>query len=95
MASYARATCANVAVAADDAADSVTIDMDDPVWATLEAGQTVKAALIYVHVGADGVNIPLAHIDSDTTGLLPRALGGGQFKFTVPAGGFVSASQSA
>ena len=57
-------------------------DADNPVWVTLGgvANNTVTGAILYKHVGADGVNIPLCYIDTND---LPT--NGGQVTFTKDA----------
>lgn len=51
VASYARQTIANGAINLDDAKDQVEYDGDDIAFGTLEAGQTVLAAIAYKQVG--------------------------------------------
>lgn len=92
--SYARVTITTPTVAEVDASDTVKIDFDDVDFGSLESGQTVKAAIVYRHVGADGSNVPLARIDTDSGGLLPRALGGGNFTLQINASGFATAAQA-
>lgn len=53
VASYTRKTLANVTVVRDTSGDVVGIDFDDPVWTTLESGQTIAGYLIYIQVGGD------------------------------------------
>ena len=94
VASYARVTITTPTLTVQDGSDNVKIDFDDVNFGTLEAAQTVKSVIVYRHVGADGVNIPLARIDTDSGSLLPRALGGGNFTIQINASGFATAAQA-
>jgi hypothetical protein len=90
VASYARVTLTGGAVTADNSLDGAKLDADDGDFGSLEVGQTVKA--IWIAEVATGV--PLCRIDTDTTALLPRALGGGNFKAVLPVGGLAFAEQA-
>ena len=92
VASYITATIGAPTVAAVDGSDLVKIDAGDVDFGTLEAGQIVKAALIYRDDGGNGV--PLMRIDTDTGGLLPRALGGGNFKLQLSGSGLLTVAQA-
>jgi hypothetical protein len=92
VASYARLTTASPTVAVDDANDRVLIGCNTFSFGNLEAGQTVKAVIIYRDDGSNGV--PLLRVDTDAGGLLPRALGGGAFTVTLNAAGLISLAQA-
>jgi len=92
VASYARQTIASPTVAVDDANDRVLIDCANVAFGALETGQTVKSFIIYRDDGGNGV--PLARIDTDAGGLLPRALGGGDFTLNINSVGLFSAAQA-
>ena len=66
------------------------LDCDDVDFGNLESGQTVKAAI----VRRVGTHVPLARIDTDSGGLLPRALGGGDFKLQINVNGFITVAQA-
>lgn len=53
VASYARQSLANKAVAYDAAKNQVEYDADDLAFGNLEAGQTVEALILYRQVGGD------------------------------------------
>lgn len=89
VASYAAVTITGAAITEVDASDSVKLDCDDAAFGNLETGQTVKAVI----VRKVGTNIPLMYIDTDTTALLPRALGGGAFSVQIAGTGVISAAQ--
>lgn len=94
VASYTRQTIANPTVVEVDASDAVKIDFDDIAFGTLESGQTVLAIIIYRHVTNDTDSVPLAYIDTDSGGLLPRALGGGSFTVQINSSGFLQVTQA-
>lgn len=94
VASYARVTITTPTITEVDGSDLVKLDFDDVAFGSLEAGQTVLSAIVYRHVGADGSNVPLARIDTDSGGLLPRALGGGAFTLQIHASGFITFAQA-
>jgi hypothetical protein len=91
VASYSVKTIATPTITAVDASDLVKIDCDDVAFGNLEAGQTVKAILIYRDDGGNGV--PLLRIDTDSGSLLPRALGGGAFTISINASGLLTLAQ--
>lgn len=92
VASYATQTITCIAAVAVDASDLVKLDCNDIAFGNLEAGQTVKAILIYRDDGLNGV--PVLRIDTDSGGLLPRALGGGAFTVTINASGLLTFAQA-
>jgi hypothetical protein len=61
-------------------------------FGSLEAGQTVKAIIIYRDDAGNGV--PLLYLDTDAGSLLPRALGGGAFTVTINASGLLTIAQA-
>lgn len=89
VASYSRKNVVNRTVTVDNANDEVVLDCDDIAFGNLESGQTVKSIIIYQHNSDtdQSLNIPLLRIDTDAGGLLPRALGGGQFTVVINAQG--------
>jgi hypothetical protein len=91
VASYAAQRIASPTVTVVDASDLVKLDCGDVDFGSLEAGQTVKAAIVYRDDGGNGV--PLLYLDNDSGGLLPRALGGGNFQITINASGLIIAAQ--
>lgn len=91
VASYVQKTIASVTIAAVDGSDLVKIDCGDVAFGSLEAGQTVLSAIVYRDDGGNGV--PVLRMDTDTGGLLPRALGGGAFTIQISASGLFTAAQ--
>lgn len=92
VATYVRQTIASPTVTTVDASDKIMIDCADIAFGNLEAGQTVKGVIVYRDDGSNGV--PLLRIDTDTGGLLPRALGGGAFTINLNVGGLLTIAQS-
>jgi hypothetical protein len=92
VASYATQTIGTPTVTANNSTDLAKISCADIDFGSLEAGQTVKAAVVYRDDGSNGV--PLAYIDTDAGSLLPRALGGGDFKLAINAAGFITVAQT-
>ncbi|GIV52075.1 MAG: hypothetical protein KatS3mg038_2596 [Candidatus Kapaibacterium sp.] len=91
--SYTRKDVTLRTVSVDNSTDEVMLDCADIDFGVLETGQTVKAIIIYRHVTADADSVPLCYIDTDTVPLLPRALGGGQFKVQINALGLIRSKQ--
>jgi len=91
VATYAIQTIGGVAITEVDAGDSVKIDCGDVAFGNLEAGQTVLSAIVYRDDAGNGV--PLLRMDTDSGGLLPRALGGGAFTLQINASGLLTAAQ--
>jgi hypothetical protein len=92
VATYARQTISTPTVAIDNTNSNVAIKCDNVDWGNLETGQTVKSIIAYLDDGSNGV--PLFRIDTDEDGLLPRALGGGDFSVTWNAAGVLVFSQA-
>lgn len=92
--SYARQTIGSPTITKDDTGDKVVIDCADVSFGTLEAGQTVKAAIVFRHVTNDSDSVPLLYIDTDVNSLLPRALGGGAFTLQISANGLITFAQA-
>lgn len=63
VAGYARQTCAGEIITRVDASDRVMFDMDDVTFAALTAGQTIIAAILFIHTGSDATAQLLAYID--------------------------------
>ena len=83
---------ASITVTADDDSDLVKIDCGDVAFGTLETGQTVKSVIV---ARDDGSNyVPLLRFDTDDTGLLPRALGGGAFAVHINTSGLLRFAQA-
>jgi hypothetical protein len=92
---YARQTIGSPTIVEVDASDLVKISCGNIVFGNLEAGKTVRSIIIYQHqAGGDGNCVPLIRIDTDSGGLLPRALGGGAFTIDINASGLVTVAQS-
>jgi hypothetical protein len=91
--SYSRQTLTNKTVNTDNANDRSFLDCDDINFGVLESGQTVKAILIYRDGANDSQRIPLAYIDQDEGGLLPRALADGQFTVRINVQGLLDSKQ--
>ncbi len=92
VASYSRQTISSVSITADDGDNTVSIDCGDVAFGSLEAGQTVKSVIV---ARDDGGNlVPVLRIDTDSGGLLPRALGGGAFTLTIAAAGLLVGQKS-
>lgn len=98
VATYARQTLTNCAINLDDATDRVELDCDNIAFGNLETGQTVKAMLMYLQVGGDdgtpADDVLIAYIDTVPGGMLPAALGGGAFNFTINTEGFIQIAQA-
>lgn len=92
VASYAIQTIASPTITAVDASDLVMLDCGDVAFGSLEAGETVLAAIVYRDDAGNGV--PLLRIDTDSGGLLPRALGGGAFTLQINASGLITFAQA-
>jgi len=92
VATYARQDLANFASAAVDGSDLAKHDVDDVAFGNLEAGQTVKSVIVARNDG--GNYVPFLRIDTDSGGLLPRALGGGAFTVQINASGLLTFAQS-
>jgi len=83
VASYARQTLAGEAVTRDDANDFAYLDATDPVFATLEAGQTIGGAILFRHTGDDTTAPLIGFYD------FSQATNGGDItiQFATPANG--------
>lgn len=64
---YARQTLANKTITLDDTNDRVKIDGDDPSFASLAAGETAVAAIVYKDTGLASTDIPIVYIDITDT----------------------------
>jgi hypothetical protein len=95
--SYARRTLTSPNINQNDALNQVELDCSNIAFGSLEAGQTVKALIVYVQIGGDDAtpedDILLARIDTDSGGILPAALGGGAFNITVNGQGLMRVKQ--
>lgn len=60
---YARQALTGEVITRVDASDRVMFDADDVTFAALAAGQTVIAAVLYIHTGSDATAQLLAYID--------------------------------
>jgi len=94
VASYAHETITTPTISAVDGSDLVKIDCADADFGNLEAGQTVKAVLVVRYVDGGTGDVPLLYIDTDSGGLLPRALGGGNFTVQINASGLITIAQA-
>ena len=92
VSSYTTHTIGTPTVTANNSTNAAVISCADIDFGNLEAGQSVKAIVIYRDDGSNGV--PLAYIDTDSGSLLPRALGAGDFKVSINAAGLISISQT-
>ena len=92
VASYAKTDLANPTFAAVHASDLAKVDCDDVAFGNLEAGQTVKAAILARN--DSGNYVPVLRIDTDSGGLLPRALGGGAFTLQLNTSGLLTVAQA-
>ena len=99
VASYARRTLTSTAINKNDTLDQTELDCSNIAFGSLQAGQTVKALIIYVQIGGDDStpedDILLARIDTDSGSILPAALGGGAFNITVNGQGLFKVAQGA
>lgn len=97
-ASYARQTLTGCATNLNDANDRVELDCGNIAFGSLEAGQVVKAILVYIQVGGDdstpGDDVLLAYFDTDAGALLPVSLGGGAFNVNVNLAGLLNVAQA-
>lgn len=92
VAAYARQDIASFTSAAVHASDLAKHDIADVSFGNLEAGETVKAVIIARNDA--GNYVPFIRIDTDSGGLLPRALGGGAFTVQINASGLLTIAQS-
>ena len=92
VAAYERKNLASTTWAAVHASDLVKIDCANVDFGTLEAGQTVKSVILARN--DMGNYVPFLRIDTDEGGLLPRALGGGNFQVTINASGLLTLAQA-
>lgn len=99
VASYARRTLTTPTINKNDALDQTELDCSNIAFGSLEAGQTVKALIVYVQIGGDDTtpedDILLAYIDTVSGAALPVALGGGAFNITVNGQGMFKVAQGA
>lgn len=92
VATYARTNLAGTTFADVDASDLAKVDCSDVAFGNLEAGQTVKAAILARNDA--GNYVPVLRIDTDSGALLPRALGGGAFTLQINASGLLTVAQA-
>lgn len=92
VASYARVDLASTTFAAVDASDVAKVDCADVSFGSLEAGQTVKSAILALNDA--GNYVPFLRIDTDSGGLLPRDLGGGAFTLQINTDGLFTVGQA-
>lgn len=90
--SYARQDIANPSFADVDGSDVAKVDIDDVAFGALEAGATVKSAILARNDA--GNYVPFLRIDTDSGGLLPRALGGGDFTLQINTSGLFTIGQA-
>lgn len=88
---YARPTFATPTVTPDDANNEVDYDVADaPQQTDVGLGdvpfQVAEAIVFYIHLGADTLNLPLMHDDTD----FPKTLQGGTLDIAINAGGLLS-----
>lgn len=93
VASYVRTDLAGFSSAAVHASDLAKHDVNDVAFGTLEAGQTVKSAILARNDA--GNYVPALRVDTDSGALLPRALGGGTFTLQINASGLLTFAQQA
>lgn len=95
--SYTRQSLTNCSIVINDAVDRVELHCDDIMFGRLQAGQTVKAILVYMQMGGDDStpvdDTLIAYIDTVTGGSLPAALGSGAFNITVHSDGLITVAQ--
>lgn len=63
VAGYSRQVLGGEVVVVDDANNRVEFDATDVVFSGLAAGQTIAAAVVYLHTGSDATAQLLAYID--------------------------------
>jgi hypothetical protein len=61
LANYAREALASQSVDTDETSNEVEWSADDVTWTALGTDETLNAAIVYLHVGADSANIPICH----------------------------------
>lgn len=84
---YSRQTLASQAVAEDAGNNRAYFDATDATFTSLGAGtRQVQAAIVYLHVGADSSNIPIAFFD---TGGFPFTANGGNVTIQWNASGII------
>lgn len=87
---YGRVALANEVVNEDAPNDRAEFDADDATFSSLGVGtRQCQAAIVYKHVGAESVNIPIAYID---TGGFPFDGNGGDITFQWNAEGIMQFS---
>lgn len=84
VASYTRKTLAGEAVTEDDANDFAYLDATDPVWTTLETGQTITWGILFRFVTVDTDSPVYAGYDVTDT---PTNGGQVTLQFATPANG--------
>jgi len=92
VASYARQNIASFASTAVHASDLAKHAIANVAFGSLEAGQTVKSVIVARNDA--GNYVPFIRIDTDSGGLLPRALGGGAFTVQINASGLLTFAQA-
>jgi hypothetical protein len=60
---YARVTCTGEAVAIDTTNNRAEFTTSNMAFAAMAAGDTIQGVLLYVHVGADSANLPIAFLE--------------------------------
>jgi len=93
VASYARKDIASPTFTPVYADEVAKVDIEDVAFGNLEAGQTVKAAVLARNDA--GNYVPVLRVDTDVGGLLPRDLGGGAFTLQINVSGLFTVGQSA
>lgn len=86
---YARQTLAGKAVTLDLTNDWAKCDCDDIAFGALTAGQTVIAAVLFVHTGSNATAPLIAWIDTATGLTGGFATNGGTVTITIAADGLI------
>jgi len=92
VATYARTNLASTTFAAVHASDQAKVDCADVAFGNLEAGQTVKSAILARNNA--GNYVPVLRVDTDSGSLLPRALGDGAFTLQINTSGLFLFAQA-
>jgi hypothetical protein len=83
VAGYSRKTLASKTITTDDTNDRTVFDAADVSWASLAAGETVSAAVVFYDPGTGDANcVPIAYID-----LTDTPLNGGAFDISWSSSG--------
>lgn len=93
IAAGARIATLTAGLANKTVANNGALDCDDFTWASVAAGSTGVAYVIYRHTGSDATAVPIAYVDSPTG--LPVTTDGNNITRTLPATGLLKIGPAA